>query len=52
MHKRPPGQPHGDHRWCTFGRNHTKAIVVCDLLTAVTATFKYLYVFVVGTVTP
>ena len=47
MPKRPPGQPRGDQRWCTFLRNHAKAILACDFFVAVTATFRMLYVFVV-----
>jgi len=37
----------GDQRWATFVRNHAEAIVACDFCTAVTATFRTLYVFVV-----
>jgi putative transposase len=37
----------GDQRWSTFVANHAKAIVACDFLTVVTATFKFLYVFVI-----
>ena len=47
MPKRPRGQPRGDQRWSTFVANHAKAIVACDFLTVVTATFKCLYVFVI-----
>jgi hypothetical protein len=36
-----------DQRWATFVRNHAETIVACDLFTAVTTTFKILYVFVV-----
>jgi putative transposase len=39
--------PRGDQRWCTFVRNHAKAIVACDLCTVVTARFQVLYVLVV-----
>jgi putative transposase len=46
MPKRPPGRPRGDQRWSTFLRNHAKAIVACDFLVAVTATFRLLYVLV------
>ncbi len=35
-----------DQRWATFVRNHAKAIVACDFLVSVTATFQILYVFV------
>ena len=40
------GQGRGDQRWATFVHNHAKAIVACDFFTAVTATFRTLYVFV------
>ena len=33
--------------WCTFVRNHARAIVACDFCVVVTATFRLLYVFVV-----
>jgi putative transposase len=33
--------------WCTFVRNHAKAIVACDFLVAVTARFQLLYVLLV-----
>src|SRR6266550_198849 len=44
--KRPPGHPRGDQRWATFLRNQARAILACDFLVAVTATFQLLYVFV------
>jgi putative transposase len=47
MPKRAPGQPRGDQRRSTFLKNHAKAILACDFLVAVTATFRMLYVFVV-----
>ena len=47
MPKRPPGKPRGDQRWSTFVANHAQAIVACDFLTVVTATFKCLHVFVI-----
>jgi putative transposase len=47
MPKRAPGKPRGDQRWATFLRNHAKAIVACDFLVSVTATFRLLYVFVI-----
>ena len=47
MPPRPAGCPRGDQRWLTFVRNHANAIVACDFLTVVTATFKCLYVLVV-----
>ena len=34
-----------DQRWSTFVKNHARAIVACDFFTAVTATFRVLYVF-------
>ena len=37
----------GDQRWSIFLCNHANAIVACDFLVAVTATFRLLYVFVV-----
>jgi transposase InsO family protein len=40
------GTPRGDQRWATFVHNHAKAIVACDFLVSVTATFRVLYVFV------
>ena len=47
MPKRVLGTPRGDQRWATFLRNHAKAIIACDLLVVVTATFRLVYVFVV-----
>jgi putative transposase len=44
---RPPGQPRGDLRWSTFLRLHAQAIIACDFLVVVTATFRLLYVFIV-----
>ena len=35
-----------DQRWSTFLKNHAQAIVACDFFTAVTATFRIIYVFV------
>lgn len=46
MPKRPAGRPRGDQRWSTFVHTHAKAIVACDFLVSVTATFRLLYVFV------
>jgi putative transposase len=46
MPQRPPGRPRGDQRWSTVLRNHTEAIVACDLFVTVTATFRLLYVLV------
>jgi hypothetical protein len=42
----PPGGPRGDQRWSTFLKNHAHAIVACDFLVTVTATFQLLYVVV------
>ena len=47
MPKPPAGQPRGDQRWSTFLKKHAKAILACDFLVTVTATFRLLYVFVV-----
>lgn len=47
MPKHTGNTPRGDQRWATFLRNHAKAIVACDFLVAVTATFRLLHVFVV-----
>jgi putative transposase len=41
-----PGQPRGDQRWATFLKNHARFIVACDFCVAVTATFRFVYVFV------
>ena len=41
-----PGGGSSDQRWATFVRNHAKAIVACDFLVSITATFQILYVFV------
>ena len=35
-----------DQRWATFVQNHAKAIVACDFVVSITATFQILYVFV------
>src|SRR5258706_3979792 len=47
MPRRQDGQPRGDQRWSTFLSNHAKAIIACDFLVVVTATFRLVYVFVV-----
>jgi putative transposase len=47
MPKRPRGERRGDQRWSTSLKNHAKTIFPCDFFTAVTATFRMLYVFVV-----
>jgi len=39
--------PRGDQRWTTFVRNHAESILACDFCVIVTATFRFLYVFVV-----
>jgi hypothetical protein len=44
--RRPLGRPRDDLRWSTFLRLHAQGIIACDLLVAVTATFRLLYVFV------
>jgi hypothetical protein len=46
LSKRPPGRPRGDLHWSTFLRNQATAILACDFIVAVTATFRMLYVFV------
>ena len=40
-----PGGASSQH-WSTFVRNHAQAIVACDFLAVVTASFRVLYVFV------
>jgi len=42
------GEPRGSagQRWSTFVRNHAQAIVACDFLISVTASFRIIYVFV------
>jgi transposase InsO family protein len=42
---RPSGGSQNQH-WATFVKNHAKAIVACDFLVSITATFQILYVFV------
>ena len=34
-------------RWSTFVRNHANAVLACDFLVAITASFRVVYVFVV-----
>jgi transposase InsO family protein len=41
------GQRVQSQRWATFVRNHAQAIVACDFCVVVTATFRFLYVFVI-----
>jgi putative transposase len=41
------GQRMTSQRWRTFVRNHAQAIVACDFCVVVTATFRFLYVFVI-----
>jgi transposase InsO family protein len=36
----------GSQRWSTFVRNHAQAIVACDFMISITATFRIVYVFV------
>ena len=43
--ERPDGGS-SDQRWATFVRNHANAIVACDFLAAVSATFRITYIFV------
>jgi putative transposase len=42
----PPNRGGRDQRWAIFVRNHAKAIVACDFLVSITATFQILYAFV------
>jgi putative transposase len=42
-----PGKRAASQRWSTFVRNHAQAIIACDFCVAVTATFRFFYVFVV-----
>jgi putative transposase len=44
---RPRRRPRGDLRWSTFLRLHAQGIIACDFFSAVTATFRQLYVFVI-----
>jgi hypothetical protein len=44
--QRPGPRAARDQRWSTFLKITAKAIVACDFFTAVTATFRVLYVFV------
>jgi putative transposase len=44
---RPPRGGDPSQRWATFVRNHAKAIVACDFLVSVTASFRIVYVLVV-----
>jgi putative transposase len=44
---RGPSQRMQPQRWSTFVRNHAKVIIACDFCVVVTATFRFLYVFVV-----
>jgi hypothetical protein len=43
----PKRRPDPKQRWATFVRNHATAIVASDFFVVVTATFRFLYVFVV-----
>ena len=42
----PPTRP-GSQAWATFVRNHARAMLACDFLVAVTATFRTIYIFIV-----
>jgi putative transposase len=42
-----PRKRAASQRWSTFVRNHAQAIVACDFCVAVTAPFRFFYVFVV-----
>jgi transposase InsO family protein len=44
---RGPSQRMQSQRWSTFVRNHAKVMIACDFCVVVTATFRFLYVFVV-----
>ena len=37
----------GSQAWATFVRNHARAMLACDFLIAVTATFRTIYIFIV-----
>jgi putative transposase len=41
------GKRAGSQHWGTFVRNHAQAIVACDFLVSITASFRVLYVLVV-----
>jgi len=46
----PPENPwsgRGSQSWSTFVRNHAQALLACDFMIAVTASFQSLYIFVV-----
>lgn len=47
MPPRPPRGRAGTQAWTTFIRNHSPAVLACDFLVAVTATFRMMYIFVV-----
>jgi transposase InsO family protein len=42
-----PGRTVDPERWGSFVRNHARAILACDFLVSVTASFRMVYVFVV-----
>ena len=44
-HTKHPADP--SQRWMTFVRNHAKAIVASDFFVVATATFQFLYVFLI-----
>lgn len=43
-----PQRGPSSQRWMTFVRNHAQGILACDFFVAVTASFRVLYVFVIG----
>jgi putative transposase len=45
----PAGYRRRDQRWSTFLKNHAAAIIACDFCVVASATFRLLYVLVVGT---
>ena len=45
--ERGSGNGRRSQRWSTFVRNHAQAILACDFLVTVTATFRLLYVFAI-----
>ena len=42
-----PGSFRQSQNWRTFARNHTRTLLACDFMVAVTARFRILYIFVV-----
>lgn len=47
LENRNPSRGPSSHRWMTFVRNQSQAIVACDFVVAMTLRFRVLYVFVV-----